>query len=449
MKSFPNNADLERQMIGQCLVDAKCVSRELSTDDFYSPFWRACWAAIVELDEDGKEIEPFAVLEILKRDGGTAEMPVLVNASLGLIAQDNVADYVRQLKDLSARRKILRTFGKLQGDIEDGKPLNDIVLNLETLTDENRTKDVYSDERFVHIADVVRNDIAPALDELEAGRAPKLPIGIPIIDNILRGGVTLSDVVIIAGLTGSGKSALALRWAYEMAKQGTPVAYLSGEMTNRENGLRLLSMASGVPNLNAATDLKTYKDQNRQRLDEWAGYLAKLPLHFDHRTLDLRSLISHAKALVRRHGVKVLVVDYIQLLNIEKGNTRMSRHEKITEISQSLKRLANELNICVINLAQFNREGAKSSGETSMHDLEASGQLEKDASLIFILDRDPADERLATLRLVKGRNVARCKIPCAFAGFYLKFAFGQQEVDQLLREHSPRATNVREASAWT
>lgn len=441
MKPFPNNTDLERQMVGQCLIDEKCVSKELSTEDFYSSPWKACWAAIVELDEESKPIDLFGMLEIMKRNGNAPDVPVLTNSTFGLVLRDDVSDYVRQLKDLSARRKILRTFGKLQGDLEDGKPLNEIVLNLEALTDENRTKDVYSDERFVHVEDVVKNDIFPALDDLEQGRAPKIPIGIPIIDSVLRGGITLSDVVIIAGLTGSGKSALALRWAYELAKQGTPVAYLSGEMTNRENGLRLLSIAAGAPNLNAAIDLKGYSRHNRTHLDNCAAHIAKLPLHFDHRTLDLRSLVSHAKALVRRHGVKVLVVDYIQLLTVDKGDWKKSRHEKVTEVSQSLKRLANDLNICVINLAQFNREGSKTAGETSMHDLEASGQLEKDASLIFILDRDPTDERLATLRLVKGRNVARCKIPCAYIGHLLKFGFGQQETDELLREYSatPRA----------
>jgi replicative DNA helicase len=135
----------------------------------------------------------------------------------------------------------------------------------------------------------------------------------------------------------------------------------------------------------------------------------------------VQTLASHVRALVREKGIKVLVVDYVQLLKIQKSDTR-TRHERITEVSQELKRIANELEICVIEVAQFNRVGSKS-GKPSMHDLEASGQLEKDASLIFVLDRDETDPQLINLRIVKGRNSGQGIIEGRFTGESLRFEF--------------------------
>jgi replicative DNA helicase len=238
------------------------------------------------------------------------------------------------------------------------------------------------------------------------------------LDIAIGGGLSPSDVVITAGLTGGGKSAFVLQLSYQIAMHGFPVAFLSGEMTNRENGLRLLSQASRFLNLNSVDRLTSAE---RAGLLPWADHISQLPIYFDHKTSDVKTLAAQLRALVREKGVKVLVVDYIQLLKVQKVDPK-TRHERITEASQEIKRMANELEICVIEVAQFNRVGSKSD-RPSMHDLEASGQLEKDASLIFLIDRDAANPQAVTLRIVKGRNSGQGKIEGIFNGANLRFDF--------------------------
>jgi replicative DNA helicase len=115
------------------------------------------------------------------------------------------------------------------------------------------------------------------------------------------------------------------------------------------------------------------------------------------------------------------VIDYIQLLKLNRVD-KHTRTERITECSQEVKRIAMEYGIAVIEVAQFNREGAKS-GEPTMHDLEGSSQLEKDTSLIFILDRPNPEQPNVKLRIVKGRNAGTSAIEGFFKGWRLTFDF--------------------------
>ena len=116
-----------------------------------------------------------------------------------------------------------------------------------------------------------------------------------------------------------------------------------------------------------------------------------------------------------------MIVDYIQLLKLSK-TSKAERYERITEASQEVKRIAMRFGICVIEVAQFNREGAKRE-KPNLSDLEGSSQLEKDISLCFILDRDAVDREKVDLRIVKGRNTGLSTIEGRFTGANLNFEF--------------------------
>ena len=115
-----------------------------------------------------------------------------------------------------------------------------------------------------------------------------------------------------------------------------------------------------------------------------------------------------------------MIIDYLQLFKTDKMS-RQKRTERIAEVSQEVKRIAMRFGLAVIEVVQFNREGAKSIKST-MHDLEGSSQLEKDASLIFIIDREENSSEVE-LRIVKGRNVGKCGIKGSFKDMYLDFEF--------------------------
>jgi replicative DNA helicase len=206
-----------------------------------------------------------------------------------------------------------------------------------------------------------------------------------------------------------------------IAQQGNGVAFASGEMPNTENGLRLLSQAANHYNLNSVPYIKTYE---LEHLEKWVESLRTLPIYFDSKTTDVKTLGTYLRALVRTKGVKILVVDYIQLFKVE-PNDRRSRYERISEVSQELKRLAVELEIGVLEVAQVNRVGAKGS-ELSIHDLDGSGQLEKDASNILIIEIQ--EDKRVKLRNDKGRNVGKSEIWGTWKGQTLNFEFEEGEV---------------------
>ena len=209
-----------------------------------------------------------------------------------------------------------------------------------------------------------------------------------------------------------------LQIATNIAKQNIPVAFLSGEMSDKENALRLISQFTHTTNLNSKehiteSDLAFYTG--------WANELKKLPLYFDAKTYDLQTLSAALENLVELYGVRVLILGYIQLLKLSK-HSKAERYERITEASQEVKRIAMRFGICVIEGAQFNREGAKRE-KPQMHDLEGSSQLEKDISLCFILDRDTSAKEKIELRIVKGRNTGLSVIEGRFTGINLNFEF--------------------------
>lgn len=419
MEQLPHNPDAERNLIGLTLLDAHIPqsARDLAVTDFYDMNYRQAWRAFLELDQDGLEIDHLAAYEIMKRNGcnsgfGPGE---LVNTTLGMVARTNERGWSAAIKENALKRFLVK---ELQTQIEALATESgaDVIRSLKTKVDELEVTSVATGH-FRTIAEIIEKDVKPALLDLHIRKHHKIPTGIAAIDAMIGGGLSGSDVLLIAGTPGSGKSALVLQLAASMAEQGTAVAFLSGEMSDKENIFRLLTQKYGITNLNSLMHIdRTELDG----LNDWADRLAALPLSFDSRTYDLHTINRAMRGLVETRNVKVLVIDYIQLLKLNR-HSRQDRYERITEVSQEIKRTAMEYGIAVIEVAQFNREGAKS-GKPMMHDLEGSSQLEKDTSLIFIIDREMESSKV-TLRIVKGRNTGTCEISGFFKGRVLTFDF--------------------------
>lgn len=434
-KSLPNSVDSERMILGSILMDnslAGDVSEQLTADDFYSPLHRRVFAAMVVLQAANKQIDPILVGEELKKEGSIEAIgggASITNLTLGIPYSPDLTEYVDAVRKKARVRELIRECGRITDEALAGEETSDSVLSAA----QSRINDICiradshdkSADRFVSLATVLDNDCSKALEDLLNGHSPKIKTGFDVMDSAIGGGLSLSDVLLLAADTGAGKSALALQMAYQIARQGVPTAFLAGEMTNAENANRLLSQVSGVTNLNWLTRISSHEHDH---LKQWADHIRQTPLYFDHQTSDLRSLSTYMRSLVRRQGVKVLVIDYIQLLKVDRVEKR-KRNERIAEASQEVKRIANELGIAIIEVAQFNREGAKS-GRATLHDLEGSGQLEKDASIVFILELDEGtftDDkgryRPAKIRVVKGRNAGTSQLDGKFYGQCLRFSF--------------------------
>ena len=409
--NLPHNDIIEKQFVGQSLLDGRIASRELSTDEFYNPNYRAAWSAICELDENNKHIEPIAVHSIAKEIGMSLSFHELVGTTTGLVMNGNKPELAEQLKELALRRLLIKEFANAASDLEKGS----LRLVLESV--DTRLRDIRGSLQsvgFESLASIMDNEVKPAIADLQHGRTKKLSSGFPALDRVIGGGFVPSDVVLIVADTGNGKSSFALQLADQVAKDGVGVAFTSGEMRNRENGLRLLSQNAKTTNLNSVVRIS---ETDADVLTQWANEIKHRPIYFDHSSSDLKSVRRNLKLLTAKHDVKVLIIDYIQLYKLT-PNDRLGRVERLTELSQEVKRLANEFNICVIEVAQFNREGMKSKRPT-MHDLEGSGQFEKDTSLIFIIDREDNDD--INIRIEKGRNAGKTLVQGRFIGKELRF----------------------------
>lgn len=408
--NLPNNQQLESQFIGQSILERRIISRELVPADFYYGDYRAAWMAIQELDETQQEIEPFGVLRLAAREN--LKVSDLLQAAHGLVMADDMQPLIAELKELARRRYLIRNLDAALDALQTRQSLTGIMADLSALCENDPSHGVSG---FVSLASVIENEVKPALDDLVKGQSRKIKTGFNALDAAIGGGLTPSDVVLVVSDTGSGKSAFVLQLADQLAAQGIPIAFVSGEMRNKENGFRLLSQNSNTTNLNSLMRISV---NDRDLLEGWCDIVAKRPMYFDDMTGDLRQLKLNLKILVKQKGIRVLVIDYIQLYKLT-ANDKFQRSERLAEVSQEIKRMANEFNLCVIEVAQFNREGAKKD-EPTMHDLEGSGQLEKDTSLILIIDRAPESSNIA-IRIAKGRNSGRCTIPGFFNGQYLKF----------------------------
>ncbi len=432
-RPLPSSIESEQVILGSVLIDNDMMARAVETleaGDFYSPLHRRVFTAMLELYGAQQPIEPVLIGEVLKRDGsldGIGGVSVITNLTYGLppfLKIDTYAEAVRQKANL---RQLIRTCAEIASFAEDGEH-DEVFAAAQTKINElcTQAESGKTGEFFVPLAKVIDDEVMQALADLRDGRSQKIPTGFPGIDHAIGGGVAPSDVLLVAADTGKGKSAFALQMAYHFAAAGTPSAFLAGEMTNKENVLRLLSQLAGVTNLNWAQKIT---DTEYQHLVEWARHIRSAPIHFEHRISDIQTLAAHLRSIVQRHKVKILVIDYIQLFKLEKTEHR-KRNERIAEASQEVKRLANELNIGIVEIAQFNREGAKSQ-QATLHDLEGSGQLEKDASMIFILEISDAEYTAtdgrkyhdANIRVVKGRNVGRSEVAGKFYGRSVQFEF--------------------------
>lgn len=418
IKELPSDLIAEQNLIALALTCARIPdgARDVSTTDFHSGINKGLWAAFLELDEEGREIEAFSAYDIFRRDNEfhsrSFKVSDLSRMTDGMIkVNENV--FVEKIKNTAARRYAMRELYAAIEKVQSGEvSLETLKTKIETIDSTNQPTG-----NFKRLGDILETQVKPALEDLRCGITHRISTGFEKIDNVIGGGLSASDVVIVAAQTGAGKSAFVLQLATNIAKQNIPVAFVSGEMSDKENGMRLLSQAAKFFNLNSATHID---EQELKFLNQWLEALKPLPIYFDSTTFDLQSLARSLRRLVASTGIKVLVIDYLQLFKVSKGDQKQ-RTERIAEVSQEMKRIAMELGIAVIEVVQFNREGAKSIKAT-MYDLDGSSQLEKDASLIFIIDRD-GDSAEVSLRLVKGRNTGKFEIPGSFTGMTLNFQF--------------------------
>jgi replicative DNA helicase len=392
----PHDIDAEEATIGSLLIDGLAlykISTLLQPSDFYSEQNSLVYEACSSLSQRNESINQITVAQELARRekldicGGAAYLSHLIaNCPTSL----DIEHYAQIVYRLSVMRRLIIAADQIATIGYRSDP--DVNASL------GRAEDILSKLRygqtsqdFVHIRQVLDEyfETAPgATLEQEDLQEPisAIPSGFTGLDELL-GGFQRSDLIIIAGRPSLGKTSLALNIARNAAViQQAKVAMFSLEMAREATVLRLLSSESEVNSRRLRFGLHSAEEE--RKIMEATGILSEAPIYIDDSPLlRVTEMRGKAKRLQREHGVNLIIVDYLQLLQ---GDGKIeNRVQEISHISRSLKGLARELNIPVLAVSQLSRAVEfRASHKPQLSDLRESGSIEQDADVVMFVYRD-------------------------------------------------------------
>ena len=386
LKAPPHSIEAEQSLLGALLLDNDSYDRVatiVTAADFYRDDHRRIWGHIVREIEASRPADMVTVWEsIAKSDdrdktGGPAY--------LGALAQNtpsatNIRRYAELVREKSILRALLSKAGEITAACLAGaEDAREIAQRAEAMVLEVLDSELPAD---VELPRLMMEAVHRA-DEARRGEGPRgLRTGFADLDAKL-GGLMPGQLVILAARPSVGKTALALNIAEHVAARQA-VGFFSCEMSREELGQRLLASASGVPLHQIRSG--SLDDAQVNGLAEIAGQLGQRRLLIDDRAaVSVGYIRARCRRWKRRHGLALLVVDYMQLMRGE-GETR---EQEVASLSRGLKALAKELHVPVIALCQLNRalEG-RTDKRPQLYDLRESGAIEQDADIVMALYRE-------------------------------------------------------------
>ncbi|HLD01946.1 MAG TPA: replicative DNA helicase [Patescibacteria group bacterium] len=428
IKVLPHNDEAEQSVLGSVLIDKDAiniVSELLAPQDFYSDLHAMLYQAMLTLYEQRKPIDLLTMTSQLKKDKtkskiDTTYLTELVNM---VPTAANCEHYAHLVKEASTKRLLIQTGNQITSlGFEDDKEVKEILDKAESsifaISQGHMTRG------FIAIKSALAESF-DRIDELHrkgAGlRGQKT--GFVDLDNKLSG-LQNSNLIILAARPGQGKTAFVINIAQNLAVvEKKPVGIFSLEMSKEELVDRLLVAQADVD----AWRLKTGKlsEDDFTKLSEAMGQLAEAPIFIDDTPgLSIIEMRSKARRLQLEHGVKLLIVDYLQL--VDPGRRYDNRVQEVSMVSQSLKNLARELNVPVLSASQLSR-AVEHRGERrpQLADLRESGAIEQDADVVLFLYRPDTEVSTPTiptkLLIAKHRNGPTGEIDLTFRGDRIRF----------------------------
>ena len=435
----PQAVDIEQAVIGALLIEREAydqVSEILSPKSFYDHRHGLIYECIRRLNLEEKPVDILTVTEDLRAHNQLEEVgsePYIMQLS-GMVASSAHIEYHARIiaQKATARQLITYTSGIQTAAFDPTTDVDELMQKAEgelfELSQTNLKKDYTQIDPVIRDAYEMLQKAAARTDGLSG-----IPSGFHALDK-MTGGWQNSDLVVLAARPAMGKTAFALSMAKNIAvDQQIPVAVFSLEMSNVQLVNRLLMNVCEIRgNILKSGNLTV---QEWHQFDNRAGQLFGKPIYIDDTpSLSVFELRTKARRLVREHGVKVLMIDYLQLMNAS-GMNFGSRQEEVSTISRSLKGLAKELNIPILALSQLNR-GVENRGtgdkRPQLSDLRESGAIEQDADMVLFIHRpeyykiyqDEAGHDLrgkAEIIIAKHRNGAVGNILLTFRGEYARF----------------------------
>ena len=431
---LPHSIEAEQSVIGSMIMDREAIvvaSEVLVADDFYSKQYGLLFDSMIELNNEGKPVDLVTLQARLIEKEAPPEVSSLeyVRELLAAVPTSaNIKHYAEIVKEKSTLRNLIRTSEDIANTCYQGTDglefiLDDAEKRVTQITQKRSAGD------FVPIRDVVLN----AMNKIEMaskmnGSVTGIPTGFLDLD-YRTAGMQPSDLILVAARPSMGKTAFVLNLAQYVAfRKDLCVAIFSLEMSKEQLVNRMFSLESSVDAQHLRTGNMT--DAEWEKLVEGASLIASSNLIIDDTPgISIGELRAKCRKFKRDNDLKMIIIDYLQLMTGSGGRSSDSRQQEISDISRSLKALARELNVPVIALSQLSRAVEQRPDHRPMlSDLRESGAIEQDADVVMFIYRDDyynhesEKKGIAEIIIAKQRNGPIGTVDLVWLPEYTKFA---------------------------
>ncbi|MBO8448331.1 MAG: replicative DNA helicase [Bacteroidetes bacterium] len=432
----PQALDVEEAVIGALLIEPSCVDdsvEELTPSSFYSEKHRMIFQAIVSLVNEHSSVDLLTVSQRLRDQGnleivGGAQTLAAMTQKVGAAA--HIEYYIKILKQKCIQRELITaSYDILKNSYDES-------VNVDQLIDMAQTKIFAAIQNNVkkdvqEIGSVINQAISDIERLQDSTGLSGVPSGFPSLDRITFGWQP-SDLIIVAARPSVGKTAFVVNVARNAAvDHHMPVAFFSLEMPAIQLAKRMMVSETGLSadKIKGGTKLERFE---WVQLEEKLKDLAKAPLYIDDTpSLPVMEFRSKVKRLVNQKGVRLVIVDYLQLMQ-GPAELKGMREQEVASISRTLKATAKEMNVPIIALSQLSRDAVKRQGGNNrpqLSDLRESGSIEQDADMVLFIHRydyqglneDASEIGKTDLIIAKHRNGEIGDVPLMFRSSEVRF----------------------------
>ncbi|MEW6705020.1 MAG: replicative DNA helicase [Pseudomonadota bacterium] len=432
----PHSLEAEQALLGGLLLENAAWDRiggAIAGTDFYRFEHRLVFDALASLINANRPADVLTVHEELKRldkDEESGGLPYLNALAQSVPSAANIRRYAEIVRENAEQRALIAAVGSGHEIAwsADGSPVEKRD-RIAALLDAVGATSCGKEPRTMAELVVERLGHFEALSEGQT--VPGIPTRIGSVDRALGGGLKPGKLIVLGARPTVGKTSLAGQIAAAVAAQGHPVLVLSQEMTAGELVDRFIANVGAV-HLGGLTTGEL-GDDDWGRLSEAAEHLSRLPILIDDTpALTLQQVRAKARQVRRKHGLSLIVVDYLQLCSAPDGTER--RHHQIEQISRGLKALAKEVDVAVLLLSQLNRASLdRAGGEPELSDLKESGAIEEDADVVMLLHpagNEAGGALLMLLKIAKNRQGRRGRLALSFDGRVQRWAESAADVSR-------------------
>ncbi|WP_375701803.1 replicative DNA helicase [Bartonella sp. AA89HNZF] len=447
-RQLPHNIEAEQALLGAIFINNDSLDRVsdfLKPEHFFEPLHQKIYHVLSHLIKIGKRVDPVTIKPYIQMEEKIGDITVyqyVVRLATEAVTIINAEDYGRVIYDLFIRRSLINLGTQVVNTAFDAPVELTPTQQIETV--ENQLFELAEKGKYGGGFENFNEAIKKAIDMASAAKKRSSQLSgiathIKTLDEKM-GGLQASDLIILAGRPGMGKTSLATNIAFNIANaynrnaniqenEGGIVGFFSLEMSSEQLATRIISEQTEV----SSSDIRrgNISDEQFSKIIRAVNQLQKAPLYIDQTGgISITQLAARARRLKRQHGLDILFIDYIQLMTSSSKRSSENRVQEITEITTGLKALAKELNIPIIALSQLSRQVEnRTDKRPQLSDLRESGSIEQDADIVLFVYREEyylknEEPKLNTLEHQKWQEI-------------MDKAFGKADVIIAKQRHGP------------